>query len=115
MTAARYAGDETVRDARCRKITVTVSGTTARCTVWADDEHVRQIRAVTPATERGVVTMLVTTMVTAQLRDFGVPVDSAGWPPLPPRAVRALPLLQRRVRLHPAPRPGQETPGASQR
>jgi hypothetical protein len=114
VTAARYAGDETVRDARCRKITVTVSGTTAEWTVWADDEHVRQIRAVTPATERGVVTMLVTTTVTAQLWDFGVPVDSADWPPLPPHAVRA-PLLQRRVRFGPAPRPGQGTPGASQR
>ena len=29
VTAARYAGEETVREARCRKIAVTVSGTTA--------------------------------------------------------------------------------------
>jgi hypothetical protein len=88
VTAARYAGDETVRQTRCRKIAVTVSGTTAGCTVWVDNEHVRQIRAVTPATERGVVTMLVTTTVTAQLWDFGVPVDLVDWPPLPPRAAR---------------------------
>jgi hypothetical protein len=84
VTAARYAGDETVREARCRKIAVTVSGTTAVCTVWVDNEHVRQIRAVTPATEPGVVTVLVTTAVTAQLWDFGVPVDTVDWPPLPP-------------------------------
>jgi hypothetical protein len=115
VTTARYAGDETVRETRCRKIAVTVSGTTAGCTVWVDNEHVRQIRAVTPATERGVVTVLVTTTVTAQLWAFGVPVDSVDWPPLPPRAVRALPLIQRRVRFGPAPRPGQGTPRASQR
>jgi hypothetical protein len=84
VTAARYAGEETVRQARCRKIAVTVSGTTAGYTVWVDNHHVRQIRAVTPATERGVVTMLVTTTVTAQLWDFGVPADSVDWPPLSP-------------------------------
>ena len=49
VTAAWYAGDETVREARCRKIAVTVNGTTAGCTVWVDNEHVRQIRAVTGA------------------------------------------------------------------
>ena len=115
VTAARYAGDETVRQTRCRKIAVTVSGTTAGYTVWVDNEHVRQIRAVMPATQRAVVTMLVTTTVTTQLWDFGVPADSVDWPPLPPRAVRALPLIQRRVRFGPAPRPAQGTPGASQR
>jgi hypothetical protein len=117
VTAARYAGDETIREARCRKIAVTVSGTTAGCTVWVDNEHVRQIRAVTPATERGVVTMLVTTTVTAQLWDFGVPVDSVDWPALPPRADRVLPLIQRRrrIKLHAPPRPGQGIPGARQR
>jgi hypothetical protein len=74
VTAARYAGEETVREARCRKIAVTVSGTTAVLTVWADDEHVRQLQAVTPKkAERGVVTVVATTTVTAQLRDFGVP------------------------------------------
>ena len=48
VTAARYAGEETIREARCRKIAVAISGTTAVFTVWADDEHVRKIRAVTP-------------------------------------------------------------------
>jgi hypothetical protein len=90
VTAARYAGEETVRETRCRKIAVTVSGTTAGCTVWVDNEHVRQIRAVTPATQRGVLTMLVTATVTAQLWDFGVPADSVDWPPLPPRRAKGL-------------------------
>jgi hypothetical protein len=106
VTAARYAGDETVREARCRKIAVTASGTAAGFTVWVDGEHVRQIRAVTLETrERVVVTVLATTTVTAQLWDFDVPADSMNWPPLPPRTDRALPLIQRRrrVRLHPPP------------
>jgi hypothetical protein len=116
VTAARYAGDETIREARCRKIAVAVSGTTAVFTVWADGEHVRQIQAVTPkTTERAGVTVLATTTVTAQLWDFGVPADPVDWPPLPPPAGRALPLFQRRLRLHPPPQPGQGTPGAGQR
>ena len=116
VTAARYAGEETVREARCRKIAVTVSGTTAVFMVWADDEHVRQIQAVTPKkAERGVVTVVATTTVTAQLWDFGVPVDPMDWPPLPPPARRVLPLIQRRVPIHPSPRPGQGIPGVGQR
>jgi hypothetical protein len=84
VTAARYAGDETVREARRRKIAVNVSGTTAVFAVWVDNQHVRQIRAVTPrTTERIVVTVLATTTVTAQLWDFGVSVDSVDWPALP--------------------------------
>jgi hypothetical protein len=114
VTAARYEGDEPIREARCRKLAVTVSGTTAVFTVWVDNEHVRQIQTVTPTTiERGVVTVLATTTVTAQLWDFGVPVDSMDWPPLPPRTGRVLPLIQRRVQLHAPPRPGQAVPGAS--
>lgn len=103
VTTARYAGDETVREARCRKFAVTASGTAAGFTLWVDGEHVRQIRAVTLETrERVAVTVLVTTTVTAQLWDFGVPADSMDWPPLPPRTDRALPLIhrRRRVRLH---------------
>jgi len=116
VTAARYAGEETVREARCRKIAVTVSGTTAVFTVWADDEHVRQIQAVTPKrAERGVVTVVATTTVTAQLWDFGVPVDPMDWPPLPPPARRVLPLIQRRVPIHPSPRPGQGDSRVGQR
>jgi len=50
--SARYAGEETIREARCRKIavtvTVTVTVTPAEITVWADGKHVRQIQAVTP-------------------------------------------------------------------
>jgi hypothetical protein len=116
VTAARYAGDETVREARCRKIAVTVSGSTAGFTVWVDDEHVRQIQVVTRETrERIVVTVLVTTTVTAELWDFGVPFDSEDWPPFSPPAVRALPLIQRRVRFGPAPQPGQATPRAGRR
>jgi len=118
VTAARYAGDETVREARCRKFAVTVGGTTAVFTVWVDNEHVRQIQAVTSKTaERIAVTVLATTTVTAQLWDFGVPVDSMDWPALPPRADRVLPLIQRRrrIRLHASPQPGQGIPGAGQR
>ena len=107
VTAARYAGEETIREARCRKIAVAISGTTAVFTVWADGGHVRKIRAVTPkTTERIGVTVLATATVTVQLWDFGVPVDSVDWPPLPPPAGRALPLIQRRLRIHPPPQPG---------
>lgn len=115
VTAARYAGEETIREARCRKITVTVSSAMALFTVWTDDEHVRQIQAVTPrTTERLVATVLATTMVTAQLWDFGVPVDSVDWPPLSPPSRRALPLVQRRIQIHPSSRPGREIAGAGQ-
>ena len=49
MTAARYAGEETVLGARCRKIAVTAGVASDALTVWVDDEHIRQIRAVTVA------------------------------------------------------------------
>jgi hypothetical protein len=105
VTAARYAGEETIREVPCRKIAVAVGGTTAAFTVWADGEHVRQIQAVTrKTTERIGVTVVATATVTLQLWDFGVPVDSVQWPPLPPLARRALPVFQRRLRLNPAPR-----------
>jgi hypothetical protein len=49
-------------------------------TVWVDDQHVRQIQAVTSKkAKRIAVTVVATTMVTAQLRDFGVPFDSMDW------------------------------------
>jgi hypothetical protein len=115
VTAARYAGDETIREARCRKIAVTVSGTTAVLTVWADNEHVRQIQEVTSKPTQGIaISVLVTTTVTAQLWDFGVPADSADWPPLPPAAGRVLPLIQRRVHIQPPRRSGQGVPVAGQ-
>ena len=77
VTTARYAGEETVRGARCRKIAVTAGGTPAALTVWVDGEHVRQVQAVTSAkAKRIAVTVVATTTVTAQLWDFGVPVDS---------------------------------------
>jgi hypothetical protein len=77
VTTARYAGEETVREARCRKIAVTAGGTPAALTVWVDGEHVRQIQAVTSKkTKRIAATVAATTTVTAQLWDFGVPVDS---------------------------------------
>jgi hypothetical protein len=80
VTAASYAGEEAVRGALCRKIAVTAGGTPAELTVWVDDEHVRQIQAVTAAkVKRIAVTVVATTMVTAQLWDFGVPVDSMDW------------------------------------
>ena len=45
-------------------------------TVWVDNEYVWQIQAVTLETrERVVVIVLATTTVTAQLWDFGVPID----------------------------------------
>ena len=49
MTAARYAGEETVLGTRCRKIAVTAGVASDALTVWVDDEHIRQIRAVTVA------------------------------------------------------------------
>jgi hypothetical protein len=102
VTAARYAGHETIGEVRCRKIAVTVGGSTAGFTVWADNEHVRQIQAVTPETmHRIAVSVLATTTVIAQLWDFGVPADSMDWPPLPPATDRVLPLVQRRVHIHP--------------
>ena len=74
VTAARYAGEETVREARCRKIAVTVGGTPSVLTVWVDGEHVRQIQAVTATkAKRIAVTVVATTMVTAQLWDFAFP------------------------------------------
>ena len=80
VTAASYAGEETVREALCRKIAVTAGGTPAELTVWVDDEHVRQIQAVTATkVKRIAVTVVATTTVTAQLWDFGVPVDSMDW------------------------------------
>jgi hypothetical protein len=117
VTAARYAGDETVHQARCRKFAVTVGGTSAGFTAWVDGQYVRQIQAVTLQTrERVVVTVLATTTVTAQLWDFGVPVDSIsmGWPPLPLPTGRALPFMRRQLRLHPAPQSGQGVPVAGQ-
>jgi len=113
VTAARYAGQETIREARCRKITA-VSGDTAVFTVWVDGEHVRQIQAVTLRTKRKVVTVLATTTVTTQLWDFGVPADSVDWPPLPPPREGALPFT-RRVQIHPSRQPGQGIPRAGQR
>lgn len=80
VTAARYAGEETVRGARCRMVAVTAGGTPAVLTAWVDDEHVRQIQAVTSKKARGITaTVTATTIVTAQLWDFGVPVDSMDW------------------------------------
>ena len=114
VTEARYAGDEIVREARCRKIAASIDGTTAVFTVWVDGEHVRQIQAVTPKPRRRVVTVLATTTVTAQLWDFGVPADSMDWPPLPPPRGRALPLT-RRVQIRPSGRPCQGIHSAGQR
>ena len=112
VTAAQYAGEEKIREARCRKIAVAVSGTTAVFTVWADGGHVRKIQAVTQkTTERIGVTVLATATVTVQLWDFGVPVDSVDWPPLPPPAGRALPVFQRRLRLHPPRSQARRFPG----
>lgn len=67
VTAARYAGEEAVREARCRKFAVTAGGTPAVHGL-ADDEHVRQIQAVTATkAKRIAVTVVATTTVTAQL------------------------------------------------
>jgi hypothetical protein len=106
VTAARYATEEFIREARCRMIAATESGTTAVFTVRVDGEHVRQIQAVTPKTKRRVVTVLATTTVTAQLWDLGVPADSMHWPPLP---APWTPTTSNpgRVQIHPSRRPGQ--------
>jgi hypothetical protein len=80
VTAARYAGEATVRGARCRKIAVTADGTPAVLTAWVDDEHVRQVQVVTASqAKRMAVSVAATTVVTAQLWDFGVPLDSMDW------------------------------------
>jgi len=69
-----------VREARCRKISVTADATPAALTVWVDDEHVRQVQAVTSKKAKRIAAIVVaTTVVTAQLWDFGVPVDSMDW------------------------------------
>jgi len=79
VTAARYAGEEMVRGARCRKIAVTVGGIADTLTIWVDRKHVRQIQAVTPTVKPVAVVLAATTTVTVQLWDFGVPVDSMDW------------------------------------
>jgi len=57
-------------------------------TVWVDNEYVWQIQAVTLETrERVVVIVLATTTVTAQLWDFGVPIDPMETGRLSPRAL----------------------------
>jgi hypothetical protein len=95
LTAARYAGEETVGEALCRKFAVTTDGTPAALTVWADGEHVRQIQTVTAKKAKRIgVTVAATSTVTAQLWDFGVPADSADWPPAS--------ALRRRAQIHPA-------------
>jgi hypothetical protein len=84
VTAGRYAGDETIPSRTAARSPSTVSGTTAVFTVWVDNEYVWQIQAVTLETrEQVVVIVLATTTVTAQLWDFGVPIDPMDWPALP--------------------------------
>jgi hypothetical protein len=84
VTAGAYAEDETIPSRTAARSPSTVSGTTAVFTVWVDNEYVWQIQAVTLETREWVVVIvLATTTVTAQLWDFGVPIDPMDWPALP--------------------------------
>ena len=52
----------------------------AELTVWVDDQHVRRIRFEEHASSRQAS---VSRVVTLELWDFGIPVDSLDWSRLP--------------------------------
>ena len=79
-TQARYLGEETLRGTPCR--TVAVRAGAAACTVWIDDEHVRQIQPEYRGRGAGQSGPAKTTE-TFELWDFGVPADSLDWSHLP--------------------------------
>jgi hypothetical protein len=77
-TGAQHVGDETVRGTPCRVVAVRTGS--AELTVWVDDQHVRRIRFEEHASSRQAS---VSRIVTLDLWDFGVPVDSLDWSRLP--------------------------------
>ena len=77
-TDAQHVRDEAVRGTPCRVAAVRTGS--AGLTVWIDDEHVRRIRFEEHASSRQAS---VSRLVTLELWDFGVPVDSLDWSRLP--------------------------------
>jgi hypothetical protein len=77
-TAARWAGEETVRCTRCRVVAATAGRD--QFTVWIDDERIHRFQTVERGSGRSA---LVTKTETVELWDFGVPVDSLDWSRLP--------------------------------
>jgi hypothetical protein len=77
-TGAQHVGDETVRGTPCRVVAVWTGP--AELIVWVDDQHVRRIRFEEQASRRQAS---VSRIVTLDLWDFGVPVDSLDWSRLP--------------------------------
>lgn len=77
-TGAHHVSDETVRGTPCRMAAVQTGP--AELTVWVDDQHVRRIRFEEHASSRRAS---VSRIVTLELWDFGVPVDSLDWSRLP--------------------------------
>jgi hypothetical protein len=77
-TAARWAGEETVRQTRCRVVAATAGQD--QFTVWIDDERIRRFQTVERGSGR---TARATTTETVELWDFGVPVDELDWSRLP--------------------------------
>jgi len=66
---AQYAGDETLRGTRCRRLTA--SDGAIEFSVWIDQEHIRQVQTVQPSLDEvGTMTK------TLELWDFGVPARS---------------------------------------
>ena len=78
VTAARYAGDELVRGAMCRKVNVQAGS--AELTVWIDENHVRRIQSVI-RTSTAYSTAARTQ--TLELWDFGAADGSLDWSRLP--------------------------------
>ena len=77
-TAARWAGQETVRWTPCRVVTTTAGQD--EFTVWIDDLRIHRFRTVNCGPGRSA---LATTTETVELWDFGVPVDELNWTRLP--------------------------------
>jgi hypothetical protein len=77
-TAARWVGEETVRQTRCRVVAATAGQD--QFTVWIDDECIRRFQTVERGSGR---TARATTTETVELWDFGVPVDELDWSRLP--------------------------------
>ncbi len=75
---AQHAGDEMLRGTLCRMIVVTAGE--AELTVWIDDEHIRRIQVEDHAANGR---SSVSKILTLELWDFGVPVDSLDWSRLP--------------------------------
>jgi hypothetical protein len=75
---AHRADDEMLRGTLCR--TIFVRAGEAELIVWIDDEHIRRIQAEDRAANGR---SSVSKILTLELWDFGVPVDSLDWSRLP--------------------------------